>query len=100
MILSNQVICLKCGDRPYSAHRHDYRPCECGAVGVDGGREYLRRVGDLGGYHDISIVIDDKYSSLLLEAIEDPTKNTLGKLCNVARVLRDSMDINIGDKRG
>lgn len=44
VILSNQVVCLKCGTRPFSANRHDFRYCKCRAVAVDGGTEYLRRL--------------------------------------------------------
>ena len=55
-ILSNQVLCRLCGDAPYSAGRHSYRPCKCGKVSVDGGQEYLRRVyDDDADYIDISI---------------------------------------------
>jgi len=46
----NAVECTKCGDIPRSRNRHDYRPCKCGAIAVDGGSWYLRRVGDLDGY--------------------------------------------------
>jgi len=97
VILSNQVMCLECGDEPFSAHRHDFRPCKCGAVSVDGGMEYLRRVGEPALRVDMSIVISQEHTDGLLDAIEDTDKNTLGKLCNVARYLRDEMGINIGD---
>ena len=97
MILSNQVRCLECGDYPFSAHRHDFRPCKCGAVAVDGGMDYLRRVGEPVRMEDVSIIISQEHTDGLLDAIEDTDKNTLGKLCNVARYLRDEMGINIGD---
>ena len=97
MILSNQVRCLECGDEPFSAHRHDFKFCNCCAVSVDGGMEYLRRVGEPVSMEDMSIVISQKHTDGLLDAIEDTDKNTLGKLCNVARYLRDEMGINIGD---
>ena len=60
MILSNQVRCNKCGDEPFSAHRHDFKSCECGAVSVDGGMDYLRRVGDFADATDMSIEIPDE----------------------------------------
>ena len=97
MILSNQIACLRCGDEPYSAHRHDFSACDCGAVFVDGGMDYIRRVGKREDYEEISIVIDDSEYILLANAIEDETKNTLGKICNLARVLRDEFNINIGE---
>lgn len=36
------VHCLQCGDVIYSVNRHDCHHCSCGAVMVDGGRDYLR----------------------------------------------------------
>ena len=96
MILSNQAECLHCGDKPYSAHVHDMSWCGCGMMAVDGGMEYLRRAGDPDSILEMSIEINDMDYELLKEAIEDDTKNTLGKVCNVARVLRDVFSINIG----
>lgn len=101
MILSNQIRCGQCGDTPFSAHRHDFRTCKCGEVSVDGGMEYLRRMALRDGVttmKDMSIVISDDHATGLLDCIDDDTKNTLGKLCNVARYLRDEMGINIGDE--
>ncbi len=54
-ILSNQLRCGKCEDEPYSAHHHDFKYCKCGAVAVDGGMSYLRRVGDFKSATDMSI---------------------------------------------
>ncbi len=59
MILSNQVRCAKCGDTPFSGSVHDFRSCACGAVSVDGGMHYLRRVGDFANTIDMSIVLPD-----------------------------------------
>ena len=39
----NAVRCLACGATVESTHVHDFRPCPCGAVTVDGGPDYLRR---------------------------------------------------------
>lgn len=97
MILSNQAKCLRCGDTPFSAHGHDFRHCSCGAMAVDGGMNYLRRLGSPGDIEEMSIVIDDEVGQELLAAISDPSRNPLGHLCAVARVLRDRMNINIGD---
>lgn len=41
----NKAKCRECGDVVESKHRHDFRHCSCGAIAVDGGREYIRRVG-------------------------------------------------------
>jgi len=42
-ILINKAQCLVCGDIVESRSRHDFRYCSCGAMFVDGGKEYLRR---------------------------------------------------------
>ena len=55
IIISNQVKCLKCGDRPYSSHVHDMSSCECGSISVDGGASYLKRSGDLDAYEELAI---------------------------------------------
>lgn len=45
-ILANKIRCKKCGDIIESEDRHDFKFCKCGAVAVDGGKDYLRRIGD------------------------------------------------------
>ncbi len=42
-ILRNLAKCLVCGDVVESRHRHDWVACSCGAIFVDGGKDYLRR---------------------------------------------------------
>ena len=54
-IRRNSAECLKCGDHIESTHVHDFRYCKCKAVAVDGGREYLRRVGKQENYVETSI---------------------------------------------
>ena len=46
-ILVNKIQCKKCKDIIESKHVHDFKWCSCGAVAVDGGLEYLRRVGNI-----------------------------------------------------
>lgn len=46
MILRNRARCKKCNAIIESKHRHDYVACPCGAIAVDGGRAYLKRVGN------------------------------------------------------
>jgi len=99
MILSNQVECKKCGDRPYSGSVHDFSSCKCGNIAVDGGMEYLRRHGGLTykngvpTYRDISIdwEVDlvDALGAALEQSVSD-YKNSLGHVCTVARTLRDN----------
>ena len=43
-ITRNAAQCANCYDIVESKHRHDFVMCKCGAVGVDGGLAYLRRV--------------------------------------------------------
>lgn len=54
-ILLNCASCLSCGDILKSHHRHDFVSCSCGKIGVDGGREYIRRVGSLEHILELSI---------------------------------------------
>lgn len=53
-LVFNAVQCGKCNDVVASTHRHDFRYCKCGAIAVDGGLEYAKRVGDIHGYQDLS----------------------------------------------
>lgn len=94
-ILQNEIKCNECGEQIYSAHRHDFRYCKCGQVAVDGGMDYLRRLGS--GYEDKSIVVDEKHVNALEGIINDTEHmyNSLGKVCAIARYMRDYMDINI-----
>ena len=39
----NKIRCKRCGDIIESKTAHDFKFCKCGAVAVDGGKEYLRR---------------------------------------------------------
>lgn len=45
-LIYNAVLCHVCGDLVSSRHRHDFRFCYCGNIAVDGGLEYIRRVGN------------------------------------------------------
>ena len=42
-IISNKIKCKKCGDVIESKSTNDLKRCSCGAVAVDGGKEYLKR---------------------------------------------------------
>lgn len=101
MILSNQVKCGKCGDAPYSASVHDFRSCKCGAICVDGGMDYLRRVGDISGATEMSISVPDNAAKAAIEAIDwarSNDRNSLGILCAAARALRDN-GVNLVEAR-
>jgi hypothetical protein len=95
MILSNQAKCLTCGDTPFSAHVHDFKYCSCGAMAVDGGMEYIRRLGDSSLIEEMSISMSKVHVEGLIEAFSDESKNDLGKVCNLVRYLRDEMGFNV-----
>ena len=92
MIVTNQVECVKCGDKPYSAHAHDMRWCSCRNVAVDGGQEYLKRVGDLGNFKEMSIEAPNSLVQALEEQIGvslDTGRNDYGVALGVFRAIRD-----------
>lgn len=51
----NKIKCKKCGDIIESKNTNDYKKCSCGAVAVDGGKEYLKRIGNGEDYEELSI---------------------------------------------
>lgn len=59
VIFRNAAKCRRCGDEIESKYRHDFRTCKCGAISVDGGLDYLRRVGNPWDFVDKSVYIDD-----------------------------------------
>lgn len=42
-IIRNAAQCLNCLDIIESTHVHDFVTCQCGAISVDGGKEYIKR---------------------------------------------------------
>lgn len=92
MIIENTVVCLSCGDKIVSKHRHDFVTCTCGSVSVDGGQEYLRRVGDFGNAMDISWSLPDDVYNECAEAAQnamDNGRNKFGIANAVMRKLRE-----------
>lgn len=55
VIIRNMAQCRKCGDILESRYTHDLKTCSCGAVSVDGGHEYIRRLGDYRNCLEMSI---------------------------------------------
>lgn len=53
-ITRNAAKCLKCGDVVESTSRHELVWCSCRAMAVDGGHEYLRRLGAREDFEDMS----------------------------------------------
>ena len=52
-IVRNRIKCKKCGEIIESTSRHDYKSCHFVAVAVDGGKDYLRRVGSKEDYEEL-----------------------------------------------
>ena len=52
-ILVNKIKCKKCGDIIDSKSVHDFKFCKCESVAVDGGHDYLRRLGELEDWEDM-----------------------------------------------
>ncbi len=55
-ILRNAAQCAICQDIIESVDVHDFVRCECGAIFVDGGHEYLRRGGKFDALIELSEV--------------------------------------------
>ena len=54
---SDKVIyILPPGDIIESKSTNDYKRCSCGAVAIDGGRDYLKRIGNEKDYEELSTV--------------------------------------------
>lgn len=53
-IISNKIKCKKCGDIIESKSTNDYKRCSCGVVAVDGGKDYLKRIGKEEDYIELS----------------------------------------------
>ena len=93
MIVQNAVNCLSCGDLIISKHRHDFVTCTCGAVSVDGGQEYLRRVGDFANAVDLSWSLSDELYRDSADAVEEARntgRNKFGIANAVMRTLREA----------
>lgn len=58
-IKTNKAQCRRCGDIIESGHRHAFVSCECGAICVDGGKDYLRRIGHPEDIIELSEYEDD-----------------------------------------
>lgn len=55
-IISNKIKCKKCGDIIESKNINDCKRCSCGSVAVDGGKDYLKRIGNEEDYEELSII--------------------------------------------
>jgi len=104
-IIQNSVICHDCGDEPWSANTHDYRQCVCGAIAVDGGMDYLRRVGDgdLMRHTDTSMTMFEPHVKDMIESVEwakENNRNNYGIALAVIRSLKKNGYLNEEAFRG
>lgn len=63
VVTVNKAQCRKCGDVIESKHVHDFRSCKCGAIMVDGGLDYIRRVGQLDQIIELSETHEEEYEA-------------------------------------
>ena len=90
-IIQNEARCNKCDDIIYSRHRHDFVQCKCGAIAVDGGMDYLRRLGHNEDISDRSLRIDSRALDDCVNAVkyaDENNRNELGVALSVIRALR------------
>lgn len=57
-IVVNKAKCRKCNDIIESKFRHDFLFCSCGSIFVDGGKDYLRRGGELADIEELSETVE------------------------------------------
>lgn len=101
MIIQNAVSCLSCGDFIFSSHRHDFVTCTCGAISVDGGQEYLRRVGAVDACVEMSWSLPDDVYRECADAVEkakETNRNKFGIANAVMRKLREKNRIIAEDE--
>ena len=55
LIVKNRARCKKCGTILESRSVHDFKTCSCGAMSVDGGHEYIRRLGNPDDIEEMSV---------------------------------------------
>lgn len=53
-IIANKIQCKHCLETIESKHRYNLRFCQCGKVAVDGGKDYLKRLGYSIDYTELS----------------------------------------------
>lgn len=70
-IVLNRARCDECLMVVVSRSVHDYRTCDCGNLSVDGGRDYLKRVGS-GEWSEMSVItrVYERRGGLLVQAYQ------------------------------
>jgi hypothetical protein len=93
MIIQNAATCLSCGDFIVSKHLLDFVTCTCGAISVDGGQTYLRRIGDFSNAVDHSWELPVELYNACADAVQeamDTNRNKFGIANAVMRKLREA----------
>jgi len=78
-IIYNKAKCFKCASVVESKHVHDLVWCQCGAIAVDGGKEYLKRVGRPEDYIELSITADDPPFGINVGTMELAVEDSTGE---------------------
>ena len=52
-IIRNMARCLNCNTVIESTHVHDFKYCKCKNFAVDGGKDYIKRLGD--NFEELSV---------------------------------------------
>jgi hypothetical protein len=78
-LIQNEAKCRKCGDIIWSANRHDFKTCKCGAISVDGGLDYIRRVGQPEDIDERSIMVDEDYLETVLQKVAQWRKSAISQ---------------------
>lgn len=58
ILVHNSALCLLCDDLIVSKHGHDFVMCSCNSIGVDGGMNYERRIGEAYNMINLSVYSD------------------------------------------
>ena len=58
-IIINKIRCKKCNDIIESKTVNDFKKCKCGAIAIDGGKQYLKRLGKLEDIEELSVTKGD-----------------------------------------
>ena len=64
-IIINEVKCKKCGDMIESKEVNDFKRCACGSVAVDGGYEYIKRIGNKDDIIELS-----KFENIVIKEVK------------------------------
>ena len=63
VVTLNKAQCRSCGDIIESKHGHDFKWCKCKSIAVDGGKNYIRRVGNLSDIIELSESYEEEYDA-------------------------------------